>query len=91
MYFALCIRHSTTLQSTLESLIRDNGDNGVVSDVHSDLFCDCRFVSERGSSRMLQHVEHMDRVYKIPPPQGRKTEPERAADVIALPATPKFR
>ncbi|XP_056092464.1 telomerase protein component 1 [Rhinichthys klamathensis goyatoka] len=50
-----------------------------------------KFVSERGSSRMLQHVEHMDRVYKIPPPQGRKTEPERAADVISLPATPKFR
>ncbi|RXN37538.1 telomerase component 1 [Labeo rohita] len=49
------------------------------------------FVSERGSSRMLQHVEHMDRVYNIPPPQGRKTEPERAADVIPLPATPKFR
>ncbi|KAL1280682.1 hypothetical protein QQF64_015282 [Cirrhinus molitorella] len=50
-----------------------------------------KFVSERGSSRMLQHVEHMDRVYNIPPPQGRKTEPERAADVISLPATPKFR
>ncbi|XP_077088615.1 telomerase protein component 1 [Siphateles boraxobius] len=50
-----------------------------------------KFVSERGSSRMLQHVEHMDRVYKIPPPQGHKTEPERAADVIPLPATPKFR
>uniref|UniRef100_A0A8C2CVQ4 TROVE domain-containing protein n=1 Tax=Cyprinus carpio TaxID=7962 RepID=A0A8C2CVQ4_CYPCA len=44
----------------------------------------CRFVSERGSSRMLQHVEHMDRVYNIPPPQGHKTEPERAADVISL-------
>ncbi|XP_026060883.1 telomerase protein component 1-like isoform X3 [Carassius auratus] len=50
-----------------------------------------KFVSERGSSRMLQHVEHMDRVYNIPPPQGRKTEPDRAADVISLPATPKFR
>ncbi|KTF83126.1 hypothetical protein cypCar_00048991, partial [Cyprinus carpio] len=49
------------------------------------------FVSERGSSRMLQHVEHMDRVYNIPPPQGHKTEPDRAADVISLPATPKFR
>uniref|UniRef100_A0A8C2K428 TROVE domain-containing protein n=1 Tax=Cyprinus carpio TaxID=7962 RepID=A0A8C2K428_CYPCA len=42
------------------------------------------FVSERGSSRMLQHVEHMDRVYNIPPPQGHKTEPDRAADVISL-------
>ncbi|KTF72846.1 hypothetical protein cypCar_00038029 [Cyprinus carpio] len=50
-----------------------------------------KFVSERGSSRMLQHVEHMDRVYNIPPPQGHKTEPERAADVTSLPATPKFR
>ncbi|XP_016365537.1 telomerase protein component 1-like isoform X2 [Sinocyclocheilus rhinocerous] len=50
-----------------------------------------KFVSERGSSRMLQHVEHMDRVYNIPPPQGRKTEPERAADVISLPPTLKFR
>ncbi|RXN33639.1 telomerase component 1 [Labeo rohita] len=50
-----------------------------------------KFVSERGSSRMLQRVEHMDRLYNIPPPQGRKTEPERAAEVIPLPATPKFR
>ncbi|XP_016136061.1 telomerase protein component 1-like [Sinocyclocheilus grahami] len=50
-----------------------------------------KFVSERGSSRMLQHVEHMDRVYNIPPPQGRKIEPERTADVILLPATPKLR
>ncbi|XP_073705050.1 telomerase protein component 1 isoform X2 [Garra rufa] len=50
-----------------------------------------KFVSERGSSRMLQHVEHMDRVYNIPPPQGHRTEPERAADFISLPATPKFR
>uniref|UniRef100_A0A8C1DJR2 TROVE domain-containing protein n=1 Tax=Cyprinus carpio carpio TaxID=630221 RepID=A0A8C1DJR2_CYPCA len=50
-----------------------------------------KIVSERGSSRMLQHVEHMDRVYNIPPPQGHKTEPDRAADVISLPATPKFR
>ncbi|KTF83124.1 hypothetical protein cypCar_00047657, partial [Cyprinus carpio] len=49
-----------------------------------------KIVSERGSSRMLQHVEHMDRVYNIPPPQGHKTEPDRAADVISLPATPKF-
>uniref|UniRef100_A0A673J018 TROVE domain-containing protein n=1 Tax=Sinocyclocheilus rhinocerous TaxID=307959 RepID=A0A673J018_9TELE len=58
--------------------------------VVTQLFYGCRFVSERGSSRMLQHVEHMDRVYNIPPPQGRKTEPERAADVILLPATPKL-
>ncbi|XP_048050287.1 telomerase protein component 1-like isoform X2 [Megalobrama amblycephala] len=50
-----------------------------------------KFVSERGSSRMLQHVEHMDRVYNIPPPQGRKTELERATDAITLPAAPKFR
>ncbi len=54
-------------------------------------FYDYRFVSERGSSRMLQHVEHIDRVYKILPPQGHKTEPERAADVISLPATPKLK
>uniref|UniRef100_A0A8C1N922 TROVE domain-containing protein n=1 Tax=Cyprinus carpio TaxID=7962 RepID=A0A8C1N922_CYPCA len=52
--------------------------------VHLDLFYGCRIVSERGSSRMLQHVEHMDRVYNIPPPQGHKTEPDRAADVISL-------
>lgn len=50
-----------------------------------------KFVSERGSSRMLQHVENMDRVYNIPPPQGCQKEPERSADVMPLQATPKFR
>ncbi|XP_051989952.1 telomerase protein component 1 isoform X1 [Xyrauchen texanus] len=50
-----------------------------------------KFISERGSSRLLQHVENMDRVYNIPPPQGHKPESERATDVIPLPATPKLR
>ncbi len=71
---------------TFESILKA-GD----SVVHLYFFYDYRFVSERGSSRMLLHVEHIDRVYKILPPQGHKTEPERAADVISLPATPKLR
>ncbi|TRY98943.1 hypothetical protein DNTS_016997 [Danionella cerebrum] len=50
-----------------------------------------KFVSERGSLRMLQHVENIDKVYNIPPPQEGKSEPERSADIVPLPATPKFR
>nr|XP_055057550.1 telomerase protein component 1-like [Misgurnus anguillicaudatus] len=50
-----------------------------------------KFITERGSSRLLQHVENMDRVHNIPPPQGQKSEPERDADLVPLPATPKLR
>ncbi|XP_056599066.1 telomerase protein component 1 isoform X2 [Triplophysa dalaica] len=50
-----------------------------------------KFVTERGSSRLLQHVENMDKVHNIPPPQGHKTQPERSDDIVALPPTPKLR
>uniref|UniRef100_A0A3Q1AT66 TROVE domain-containing protein n=1 Tax=Amphiprion ocellaris TaxID=80972 RepID=A0A3Q1AT66_AMPOC len=32
-----------------------------------------RFVAERGSSRLLDHVEHLDKLYSIPPPVGLMT------------------
>ncbi|KAA0719495.1 Telomerase protein component 1 [Triplophysa tibetana] len=50
-----------------------------------------KFVTERGSSRLLQHVENMDKVHNIPPPQGHKTQPQRSDDIVALPPTPKLR
>ncbi|XP_057189566.1 telomerase protein component 1 [Triplophysa rosa] len=50
-----------------------------------------KFITERGSSRLLQHVENMDKVHNIPPPQGHKTQPERSADLVPLLATPKLR
>uniref|UniRef100_A0A8D3AEY2 TROVE domain-containing protein n=1 Tax=Scophthalmus maximus TaxID=52904 RepID=A0A8D3AEY2_SCOMX len=34
-----------------------------------------RFVAERGSSRLMDHVEHLDKLYNVPPPQGAK-EPQ---------------
>ncbi|XP_061775591.1 telomerase protein component 1 isoform X2 [Nerophis ophidion] len=49
-----------------------------------------RFVSERGSSRLLDHVEHLDKVYDIPPPQGAK-DPEPTCSVMSLPTTPKLK
>ncbi|KAL6489721.1 hypothetical protein MHYP_G00000660 [Metynnis hypsauchen] len=50
-----------------------------------------KFVSERGSSRLLDHVENMDKLYEIPPPPGFRDKPERTIEVVPLPATPKLR
>ncbi|XP_030629420.1 telomerase protein component 1 [Chanos chanos] len=50
-----------------------------------------KFISERGSSRLLDHIECIDKLYNIPPPQGTKDQIEQAADVSLLPATPKLR
>ncbi|XP_059200044.1 telomerase protein component 1 [Centropristis striata] len=49
-----------------------------------------RFVAERGSSRLLDHVEHLDKLYNIPPPDGAKG-PQATDNVISLPASPKLR
>ncbi|XP_036939136.1 telomerase protein component 1 isoform X2 [Acanthopagrus latus] len=49
-----------------------------------------RFVAERGSSRLLDHVEHLDRLYNIPPPDGAKS-PEATNNVVEIPASPKLR
>ncbi|XP_062413709.1 telomerase protein component 1 isoform X2 [Pungitius pungitius] len=49
-----------------------------------------RFVAERGSSRLLDHVEHLDKVYNIPPPEGARG-PEAANAVVPMPASPKLR
>ncbi|PWA30048.1 hypothetical protein CCH79_00009700, partial [Gambusia affinis] len=48
-----------------------------------------RFVAERGSSRLLDHVEHLDKLYNIPPPVGAK-EPQ-TSNIVSVPATPKLR
>lgn len=48
-----------------------------------------RFVAERGSSRLLDHVEHIDKLYNIPSqPVAKDTE---TAALIQLPATPNMR
>ncbi|XP_054623593.1 telomerase protein component 1 isoform X2 [Dunckerocampus dactyliophorus] len=49
-----------------------------------------RFVAERGSSRLLDHVEHLDKVYNVPPPEGAKN-PETTNNVMSIPTTPKLR
>ncbi|KAF7699669.1 hypothetical protein HF521_002627 [Silurus meridionalis] len=49
------------------------------------------FISECGSSRLLDHVEQMDKLHKIPPPTGSTAKQERAADIMPLPAVPKLR
>ncbi|XP_049888722.1 telomerase protein component 1 isoform X1 [Epinephelus moara] len=48
-----------------------------------------RFVAERGSSRLLDHVEHLDKLYNILPPAGAKG-PQSTNDVIPIPASPKL-
>ncbi|KAK3531414.1 hypothetical protein QTP70_019258 [Hemibagrus guttatus] len=50
-----------------------------------------RFISERGSSRLLDHVEQIDKLHKIPPPAGSTKKPERTGDVVPLPEVPKLR
>ncbi|XP_011484331.1 telomerase protein component 1 [Oryzias latipes] len=49
-----------------------------------------RFVAERGSSRLLEHVENLDKKYEIPPPEGAKG-PESTNSFLSLPASPKLR
>ncbi len=49
-----------------------------------------RFVAERGSSRLLDHVEHLDKLYNIPPPEGAKG-PQTTNNVVPIPASPKLR
>ncbi|XP_070830732.1 telomerase protein component 1-like [Chaetodon trifascialis] len=49
-----------------------------------------RFVAERGSSRLLDHVEHLDKLYNIPPPEGAKA-PQVTSNVEPIPASPKLR
>uniref|UniRef100_A0A1A8DN79 Telomerase-associated protein 1 n=3 Tax=Nothobranchius TaxID=28779 RepID=A0A1A8DN79_NOTKA len=49
-----------------------------------------RFVAERGSSRLLNHVEHLDKLYNIPPPEGAQ-EPQTSNKVVSVPPSPKLR
>ncbi|XP_035526254.1 telomerase protein component 1 [Morone saxatilis] len=49
-----------------------------------------RFVAERGSSRLLDHVEHLDKLYNIPPPEGAKG-PQTTNDIATIPPSPKLR
>ncbi|CAG5896404.1 unnamed protein product, partial [Menidia menidia] len=49
-----------------------------------------RFVAERGSSRLLDHVENLDRLYNIPPPEGAKA-PQSQNSLLSIPDSPKLR
>ncbi|KAJ8012283.1 hypothetical protein DPEC_G00067060 [Dallia pectoralis] len=49
-----------------------------------------RFVAERGSSRLLEHVDNMDKLHHIPLPQGGAEDTKRDA-IVPLPATPTQR
>ncbi|KAL0966294.1 hypothetical protein UPYG_G00293480 [Umbra pygmaea] len=50
-----------------------------------------RFVAERGSSRLLEHVENIDKLHHIPPPQGGAKDTEKELAISAIHATPKLR
>ncbi|XP_029930833.1 telomerase protein component 1 [Myripristis murdjan] len=49
-----------------------------------------RFVAERGSSRLLDHVEHLDKLHNIPPPQG-ANKPQTTTTITPIPASPSLR
>uniref|UniRef100_A0A4W6BKJ4 TROVE domain-containing protein n=1 Tax=Lates calcarifer TaxID=8187 RepID=A0A4W6BKJ4_LATCA len=55
-------------------------------------FCNhvIRFVAERGSSRLLDHVEHLDKLYNIAPPEGAKGT-QTTSSLVPIPASPKLR
>ncbi|XP_066518169.1 telomerase protein component 1-like [Hoplias malabaricus] len=50
-----------------------------------------RFVSERGSSRLLDHIEKIDKLRNIPPPAGGAAKPEKESEIVPLLQTPKLR
>uniref|UniRef100_A0A673B3A3 TROVE domain-containing protein n=1 Tax=Sphaeramia orbicularis TaxID=375764 RepID=A0A673B3A3_9TELE len=49
-----------------------------------------RFVAERGSSRLLDHVEHLDKLHNIPPPEGAK-DSQTTNRVVSIPPSPNLR
>ncbi|XP_034470516.1 telomerase protein component 1 isoform X3 [Hippoglossus hippoglossus] len=49
-----------------------------------------RFVAERGSTRLMDHVDHLDKLYNVPPPEGAK-DPQSANSVVSIPVGPKLR
>uniref|UniRef100_A0A3Q1K384 TROVE domain-containing protein n=1 Tax=Anabas testudineus TaxID=64144 RepID=A0A3Q1K384_ANATE len=49
-----------------------------------------QLVAERGSTRMLDHVENLDKVYKIPP-LDRAKDPQPTDTVVPTPTSPKLR
>ncbi|MBN3316831.1 TEP1 protein, partial [Atractosteus spatula] len=50
-----------------------------------------KFIAERGSSRLLDHVEQIDRLYRIPPEDGAKEQMARVTNICPLLPTPAVR
>ncbi|XP_066579076.1 telomerase protein component 1 isoform X2 [Amia ocellicauda] len=46
-----------------------------------------KFVAERGSSRLLDHIEHIDNIYHVPPADGAKEQLGKVTEVCPLPPT----
>ncbi|KAL7879378.1 hypothetical protein SRHO_G00016320 [Serrasalmus rhombeus] len=86
-------RNALVVNLLLNSIEGDSEDNHDPHFVNLSEFSKqiLKFVSERGSSRLLDHVENMDKLYEIPPPPGFRDKPERTIDVVPLPAVPKLR
>ncbi|XP_041659020.1 telomerase protein component 1-like [Cheilinus undulatus] len=49
-----------------------------------------RFVAERGSFRLLDHVEHIDKLYNIPALKGAKG-PQASDNIVPVPPSPRLR
>ncbi|XP_018613538.2 telomerase protein component 1 isoform X2 [Scleropages formosus] len=50
-----------------------------------------KFVAERGSARLLDHVEQMDKIHNIPPSAGSTEQAERVPALTPIPSTPRLR
>ncbi|XP_041095472.1 telomerase protein component 1 isoform X2 [Polyodon spathula] len=50
-----------------------------------------KFVAERGSSRLLDHIHHIDELYNIPPQGGTTGRREEAVEICCVPPTPRNR
>ncbi|KAJ8268578.1 hypothetical protein COCON_G00137500 [Conger conger] len=85
---ALVIRiHISQTQDIFVGHLPDMGRNSVALHGFSEQIL--RFIGERGSTRLLEHVERIDKLHNIPPPEGAKDDKNTA--VCSLPATPKLR
>ncbi|KAI5099211.1 telomerase protein component 1, partial [Silurus meridionalis] len=88
-----CIRKPLLVNILLNQRIANIDSSDDPKTLHLDGFSEqiLRFISEFGSSRLLDHVEQMDKLHKIPPPTGSTAKQEKTADIMPLPAVPKLR
>ncbi|XP_036374733.1 telomerase protein component 1 [Megalops cyprinoides] len=93
-------RRNTNTDTLVVNVHLNTRQPGIVNSLNTDRNCVevhgfseqiLRFVAERGSFRLLDHVEHMDKLHGIPPPDGAKDQNGSVPVACPLPAAPKLR